>query len=151
MFAFYFAILSAITPPVALAVYAAAGLAKANLWQAGWTAVRVGAAGFIVPFMFMFEPSLLMIGAWHEILQSFVTAAIGTVCLAGGPLRLSPAHRAAVGARLPLSARSSLIKPGPGHRSRRRRTRPPRDRQRSSRPRRTPAPVTTQPPAKLPG
>jgi len=84
MFAFYFAILSAITPPVALAVYAAAGLAKANLWQAGWTAVRVGAAGFIVPFMFVFEPSLLMIGDWNVILQSLVTATIGTICLAAG-------------------------------------------------------------------
>ena len=84
MFAFYFAILSAITPPVALAVYAAAGLAKANLWQAGWAAVRVGAAGFIVPFMFVFEPSLLMIGDWTVILHSFMTAAIGTICLAAG-------------------------------------------------------------------
>lgn len=84
MFAFYFAIMSAITPPVALAVYAAAGLAKANLWDAGLTAVRVGAAGFIVPFMFIFEPSLLMIGEWTAILQSFATAAIGTVCLAAG-------------------------------------------------------------------
>lgn len=84
MFAFYFAILSAITPPVALAVYAAAGLAKANLWDAGLTAMRVGAAGFVVPFMFIFEPSLLMIGEWTAILQSFTTAAIGTVCLAAG-------------------------------------------------------------------
>ncbi len=84
MFAFYFAILSAITPPVALAVFAAASLAKANLWQAGWAAVRIGAAGFIVPFMFVFEPSLLMIGEWHVILHSFVTATIGTICLAGG-------------------------------------------------------------------
>ena len=82
--AFEHAILSAITPPVALAVYAAAGLAKANLWQAGWTAVRVGAAGFIVPFMFVFEPSLLMIGDWKVILHSFTTAAIGTICLAAG-------------------------------------------------------------------
>ncbi len=84
MFAFYFAILSAITPPVALAVFAAASLAKANLWQAGWAAVRIGAAGFIVPFMFVFEPSLLMIGEWHVILHSFTTATIGTICLAGG-------------------------------------------------------------------
>ena len=84
MFAFYFAILSAITPPVALAVYAAAGIAKAPLWEAGWTAVRVGAAGFIVPFMFIFEPSLLMIGAWQDILPAFITATIGTIALAAG-------------------------------------------------------------------
>ncbi|TSA42151.1 MAG: TRAP transporter permease, partial [Betaproteobacteria bacterium] len=84
MFAFYFAILSAITPPVALAVYAAASLAKTDLWVTGWESVRVGAAGFIVPFMFVFEPSLLMIGPWYEILNSFITATLGTICLAAG-------------------------------------------------------------------
>ena len=87
MFAFYFAILSAITPPVALAVYAAAGLAKANLWESGWAAVRVGAAGFIVPFMFIYEPALLMINGWdewHVSLLAFVTATIGCICLAAG-------------------------------------------------------------------
>ena len=85
MFAFYFAILSAITPPVALAVYAAAAIAKTNLWESGWAAVRVGAAGFIVPFMFVFEPSLLMIGDdWFNIFTSFVSATIGVICLAAG-------------------------------------------------------------------
>jgi TRAP transporter 4TM/12TM fusion protein len=82
MFAFYFAILSAITPPVALAVYAAAGLAKADLWESGWAAVRIGAAGFIVPFMFVFEPSLLMIGEWWWIGVSAATAVAGVTCLA---------------------------------------------------------------------
>ncbi len=62
MFAFYFAILSAITPPVALAVFAAAGLARCNIWQAGWESVRIAAPTYIVPFMFVYEPSLLMIG-----------------------------------------------------------------------------------------
>src|SRR5262245_10544406 len=87
MFAFYFAILSAITPPVALAVYAAAGLAKANLWDAGWAAVRVGAAGFIVPFMFIYEPALLMINGWdewHVSLFAFISATIGCIALAAG-------------------------------------------------------------------
>jgi TRAP transporter 4TM/12TM fusion protein len=87
MFAFYFAILSAITPPVALAVYAAAGLAKANLWEAGWAAVRVGAAGFIVPFMFIYEPALLMLKGWDSwdiSLLAFVSAMIGCMCLASG-------------------------------------------------------------------
>jgi TRAP-type uncharacterized transport system fused permease subunit len=84
MFAFYFAILSAITPPVALAVYAAAGLAKANLWETGWAAVRVGAAGFVVPFMFIFETSLLMIGDWFTIITSFASATVGVICLAAG-------------------------------------------------------------------
>ncbi len=84
MFAFYFAVLSAITPPVALAVYAAAGIAKADLWASGWAAVKVGAAGFLVPFMFIYEPALLMMGSWPAIVQAFVTASIGIILFAGG-------------------------------------------------------------------
>jgi TRAP transporter 4TM/12TM fusion protein len=84
MFAFYFAIMSAITPPVALAVFAAAGLAKADLWSSGWAAVKIGFAGFIVPFMFVYEPALLMIGEWPKIVQAFVTASFGVALFAGG-------------------------------------------------------------------
>jgi TRAP transporter 4TM/12TM fusion protein len=87
MFAFYFAILSAITPPVALAVYAAAAIAKTNLWESGWAAVRVGAAAFMVPFMFIYEPALLMIngwGEWHVSLLAFISASIGCMALAAG-------------------------------------------------------------------
>ncbi len=84
MFALYFAVLSAITPPVALAVFAAAGLAKANMWQAGGQAMRIGAAGFIVPFMFVYEPALLMIGPWTQVLPAVLSASIGCVLLAAG-------------------------------------------------------------------
>jgi TRAP transporter 4TM/12TM fusion protein len=84
MFAFYYAILSAITPPVALAVFAAAGLAKADMWDSGWAAMKIGAAGFIIPFMFVYQPALLMIGDWPTIIWSFVTASIGIAFFAGG-------------------------------------------------------------------
>jgi TRAP transporter 4TM/12TM fusion protein len=84
MFAFYFAILSAITPPVALAVYAASGLAKSNLWSTGWAAVKIGAAGFVVPFMFVYEPALLMIGDWPLIVWRFIVSVIGIGLLAAG-------------------------------------------------------------------
>jgi len=84
MFAFYFAILSAITPPVALAVFAAAGLAKSDLWATGWQAVRIAAATYIVPFMFVFEPSLMLIGDWFESLTSSASAVVGVMCLAAG-------------------------------------------------------------------
>jgi TRAP-type uncharacterized transport system fused permease subunit len=84
MFAFYFAILSAITPPVALAVYAAAGLAKSDLWATGWAAVKIGAAGFIVPYMFVYEPALLMIGDWGTIIWRFLASCIGITLLAAG-------------------------------------------------------------------
>jgi TRAP transporter 4TM/12TM fusion protein len=82
MFAFYFAILSAITPPVALAVFAAASLARTNMWDAGWAAMRVGAAGYIVPFMFVYEPALLMIGPWYVTVVALTSAVIGVIALA---------------------------------------------------------------------
>ena len=84
MFALYFAVLSAITPPVALAVYAAAGLAKSDLWKSGWAAVKIGAAGFIVPFMCIYEPALLMIGDWPSIILAFVTSSVGILFFAAG-------------------------------------------------------------------
>jgi TRAP transporter 4TM/12TM fusion protein len=84
MFAFYFAILSAITPPVALAVYAASGLAKSDLWATGWAAMKIGAAGFIVPFMFVYEPALLMIGDWPTVIWRFLASCFGIMLLAAG-------------------------------------------------------------------
>jgi TRAP transporter 4TM/12TM fusion protein len=84
MFAFYFAILSAITPPVALAVYAAAGLAKANIWTTGWAAMRAAAPAYIVPFMFAYEPALLMIGDWQTIAFATLSATVGVIALAAG-------------------------------------------------------------------
>jgi TRAP transporter 4TM/12TM fusion protein len=84
MFAFYFAILSAVTPPVALAVFAAAGLARCNMWQAGWESVRIAAPTYIVPFMFVYEPSLLMIGDPVTIVTSSLSATIGVMCFAAG-------------------------------------------------------------------
>jgi len=84
MFAFYFAILSAITPPVALAVFAAAALAKSDLWKTGLEAVRIAAPAYIVPFMFVYEPSLMLIGDWFTSLTSAVAAVIGVMSLAAG-------------------------------------------------------------------
>ena len=97
MFAFYFAILSAITPPVALAVYAASGLAKSDLWKTGWAAVKVGAAGFVVPFMFVYEPALLMIGDWPTIVWRFVLSCVGIGMLAAGLHGYPAASHAATG------------------------------------------------------
>jgi TRAP transporter 4TM/12TM fusion protein len=84
MYAFYYAVLSAITPPVALAVFAAAGLAKADIWDSSWAAMKIGAAGFIIPFMFVYQPALLMIGDWPLIIWSFITSCIGIALFAGG-------------------------------------------------------------------
>jgi TRAP transporter 4TM/12TM fusion protein len=112
MFAFYFAILSAITPPVALAVFAAAGLAKANMWSTGWAAMRAAAPAYIVPFMFVYEPALLLIGDWTTSLHAAVSATLGVILLAAGLFGylLRPAtwwQRAVL-----IAAALLLIKPG---------------------------------------
>jgi len=77
MFIFYFAVISAITPPVALASFAAAGMAQADPWRTSWIALKMGLATFIVPFMFFYSPLLLMQGEWAAIVQATVTASIG--------------------------------------------------------------------------
>jgi TRAP transporter 4TM/12TM fusion protein len=84
MFAFYFSCLSAVTPPVALAVYAAASIGGAGLWGSGVQAVKFAAAGFIVPFFFIYNPALLFSGPWEDILRAVVTGSIGVVALAAG-------------------------------------------------------------------
>lgn len=84
LFIVYFSIFSAITPPVAVAAYAAAGIADSNPNQVGLEAVRLGLVGFIVPFMFVLEPALLLDGSPIEIFVSFFTAVIGVLALSAG-------------------------------------------------------------------
>ena len=83
MFIFYFAVISAITPPVALASFAAAGMAQADPWKTSWVALKMGLATFIVPFMFYFSPVLLWKGSMADIVQAAVTGSIGVWFLAG--------------------------------------------------------------------
>jgi len=82
LFVFYFAILSAITPPVAMAVYAANTLSQAKIMEASWAAVKLGATGFIVPFMFVYEPAILMQGSVLHITLVLLQATIGVIILA---------------------------------------------------------------------
>jgi TRAP transporter 4TM/12TM fusion protein len=112
MFVFYYAIISAITPPVALAVYAGAGLAGSNMWKTGLAAVRIGAPGFIIPFMFVYEPSLLFVGSLWEILSTFITATIGVVMLAAGLIGWFIRETNVVERLLLVVGAILLIKPG---------------------------------------
>ncbi len=84
LFIFYFSCLSAITPPVAVAAYVAAGIARANPVKVGFTACRLGMAAFIVPYMFVFGPALLLKGEFYNILWATVTAIVGVTLLAAG-------------------------------------------------------------------
>jgi TRAP transporter 4TM/12TM fusion protein len=82
MFIFYYAVLSAITPPVALASFAAAALAQADPWKTSFVALKLGLATFIVPFMFFASPLLLGQGDALPMVLVTVTAALGVVMLA---------------------------------------------------------------------
>ncbi|MGE5304943.1 MAG: TRAP transporter permease, partial [Alphaproteobacteria bacterium] len=83
LFIFYFGCMSLVTPPVALAAYAAAVIAKADFWQTGWESSRLGIVGYIVPFIFVYQPALLLHGSPGEVILAATTAVIGTIALAG--------------------------------------------------------------------
>ena len=82
-FVFYFGVVSMVTPPVAVAAYAGAEVAGGNMMRTAMIATRLCFVAFLVPFLFMYEPALLMVGSAGHVLQAFVTACIGTVALAG--------------------------------------------------------------------
>ena len=113
LFVFYFAILSAITPPVAMAVYAAVGISKSPLWETGWAAVKLGATGYIVPFMFAFSPALLMIGPWDIVTVAITTALIGVICLASSLHGFLLVNLICAERSMLFLAAILLIKPGP--------------------------------------
>jgi TRAP transporter 4TM/12TM fusion protein len=84
LFVFYFAIIACVTPPVSICAYAGAGIADADPVETGFTAAKLAIAGFIVPYMFVYNPSLVTHGSLSQIFFSSITALIGVVILAGG-------------------------------------------------------------------
>jgi TRAP transporter 4TM/12TM fusion protein len=97
LFLFYFAILSAITPPVCTGAYVAAGIANTDPVRTGFTAIRLGAVCLLLPFAFVYEPALLLIGTPSRIALHLGTCAVGilfwAVALEGhwrGPLPALP-------------------------------------------------------------
>ncbi len=81
-FIFYYAVISAITPPVALAAYAGAAIAQSDPMKTSVESFKFGLAAFIVPFMFFYSSEMLMQGAWIDILHVFVTALFGIFLMA---------------------------------------------------------------------
>lgn len=82
MFVFYYAVISAITPPVALAAFAAAGISGTDPMKTGVKAFQIGLAAFIVPFMFYYSPELLLLGGSRlSIVFATITALIGIYML----------------------------------------------------------------------
>ncbi|MCI0546751.1 MAG: TRAP transporter permease [Candidatus Rokubacteria bacterium] len=84
MFIFYMGVTSDLTPPTCLSPFAAAAIAGSPPMATAWQAMRLGAVLFIVPFMFVYSPALLMMGTWPQILFATATAGLGVFCLAAG-------------------------------------------------------------------
>jgi TRAP transporter 4TM/12TM fusion protein len=112
LFVFYFAIISAITPPVCAAVYVAAAIARANWVTTGFIATRLGLAGFIVPYMFVYAPALLLEGPWSEVAWAVVTACVGVVALAAGAMGFLLRSASWLERVALVAAALLLIKPG---------------------------------------
>jgi len=91
MFIFYLGMMSFLTPPVAMSSYTAAALAKTDLWTTSVDALRIGAAGYFLPFMFALNPALILHGSVTEIFY-----AVSTVVLSGAYLAF--AAESAIGA-----------------------------------------------------
>ncbi len=113
MFLFYFAVISAVTPPVALAAFAAASIARAPMWPTGVQATRLSIAGFIIPYMFVYGPSMLVSQAhWLDSVLAIVTGTVGTLCLAATVIGYLLRPASLVERAVLLAAALLLIKPG---------------------------------------
>jgi TRAP transporter 4TM/12TM fusion protein len=84
LFVFYYACLSTVTPPVALASFAAAAIAGSKPFATGFESMRLAAVAYLVPFFFVFSPELIWKGSMANILLSAFTASIGTIAIGSG-------------------------------------------------------------------
>ena len=103
MYVMYFGMLSMITPPVAIAAYAAANIARVSGWTTGWVSVMVGWSTFFIPFLFVLEPALLMNASWPLIVwhvaRNLLGIFMGTAAIVGyGFIPLSLPMRIGFGA-----------------------------------------------------
>ena len=104
MFCFYYAAFSTITPPVAMAAYAGGNLAGANVNKTGFTAMKLGIAAYIIPWIFTFSSALFLEGSAFTIIQAVITALVGIYALAGGVQGLFISKRLNWGLRILLLA-----------------------------------------------
>jgi TRAP transporter 4TM/12TM fusion protein len=112
LFIYYFGMLCMVTPPVAFASYAGAAIAKADPMKTGWAAWTFALSGFLLPYMFIYNPPLLFEGPWHVILQASVTGAVGIICLGAAVIGFLIRNTALPERLFLFAAAFLLIKPG---------------------------------------
>lgn len=84
MFIFYYSLLSFITPPVMICIFAICPISGSDLWSTAWAAMRLAIVAYVIPFAFVYDPGLLFQGSWSHVLASCVSAFVGTCFLALG-------------------------------------------------------------------
>jgi TRAP transporter 4TM/12TM fusion protein len=112
LFAFYFGVIAAITPPVCVAAFAGAAIAGSNPMATGIEACKIGICSYIVPFMFVYGPALLGVGSPLAIIFAVFSAVVGVTCLAAGIQRWFISHTTRIQSFFLLAAALMLIKPG---------------------------------------
>jgi len=112
LFIFYFGCISNVTPPVSLAAFAAAGIAGSSPMRTAAAAATLAGAGFIVPFMFVYGPELLLVGSAWGIAVATVTAVIGVIALAAAGVGFAHRRLAAWERALALVGALTLVYPG---------------------------------------
>ena len=112
LFIFYFGMLSMVTPPVGMAFYAGAALAGANTMKTGWTAWKIALAGFLLPYIFVYNPALIWMGSVSDAILATITAVIGAASLSAGVVGHMKRHLSALERVAAMVAAFLLIKPG---------------------------------------
>jgi TRAP-type uncharacterized transport system fused permease subunit len=107
MFIMYYACVSTLTPPVALAAFTAAGIAGSDPNRTSWIATRLSVAAYIVPFVFIYNPAILWIGPWYDILRAFLLALVAGYAFAGA----TNSHYAAAARVLLFLAAVAMLAP----------------------------------------
>jgi len=112
MFCFYFGVISNITPPVALGAFAAAGIAGTNPMKTGWEACKIGCVAFIIPFMFVYNPEIMLIGSPVDVIIALCTASLGALVLGAAVANFLLTHNLFIERMALFAAAILLIKPG---------------------------------------
>jgi len=112
LFIFYFGMLCMVTPPVSFASYAGAAIANANPMKTGLTAWKFSLAGFLLPYMFVYDNALLLMGKLTDIVPAVLTALVGIVCLGSAIIGYLRAPMKRYERILFFAAAFLLVKPG---------------------------------------
>ena len=113
LFTFYFGIIADITPPVALAAMAGAAIAKSDPLKTGLNASKLAIAAFLIPYIFVYSPQMLMLNAhWYEVLQIVVTATLGMLGVGMALEKFYKQRLTLLEQLLSLAGGLLLIKPG---------------------------------------